>query len=306
MKTAIGIDIGGTNIKAGLINENGVILKDVNEPTQAEDATKVLEQLASIVYSLRREDTIGVGIGSPGIVDPENNQVIEFGFNIDGWRGTVITKHLEEAWPEGIFKADNDANCAAIGEAWTGAGTELSSFMLITLGTGVGGAYFDKRYGIHHGHYKQAGEIGHMIYQPDGRTCTCGQKGCIEQYISATALKNEFVQRKNQPPTRTVFYESEKDPVAQEIIDEFIFDFSNYLTSLKHLFDPEAFVIGGGLIHDKKYWWDALEKKYRNSMSFVPRTKLLPAKHLNTAGMLGAAYLVFTEGEGHGTKSIID
>lgn len=297
MKTAIGIDIGGTKIKACLADVKGNVLSELQVATKAEEGREaVLTQIDQMVETLLRDNTIGGGIGSPGIIDTETAVVAQFGFNIKEWPQTNLTKRLEEKYPSLSWHADNDANCAALGEYWVGAGKGFSSFIMITLGTGVGGAVFSKKEGIHHGFYSEAGEMGHMIFQPKGRQCNCGQKGCIEQYISGTALNNFYLERAGKPPVKSIFSLIRNDEIARAIVSEFEENLAYYLISLKQLFDPEAFIIGGGLIHEKSVWWERFSKLYASEMSFSPRTKLVPAKCLNEAGMLGAAFLALQNG----------
>ncbi len=298
MKTAIGIDIGGTKIKACLADEKGNVLKEIQTSTMAREGREaVLSQIDEIVASLIRDDTIGGGIGSPGIIDPARKLVAEFGFNIEGWPKTVITERLEKEYPHLSWYADNDANCAALGEYWVGAGRGLSTFIMITLGTGVGGAIFNAVEGIHHGHYSQAGELGHMIFQPGGRQCNCGQMGCIEQYASGSALRSLYEERSGKTLRGSIFSLIDRDPDAKAIVEDFEKNLAYYCISLKQAFDPEAFIIGGGLIHEKAVWWNRFETYFREKSSFTPKTKLLSAQRLNEAGMLGAAYLAMESGE---------
>lgn len=295
-KTAIGIDLGGTKIKAGLIDEKGNILRDIQVATRAEQGRHaVLEQLDSIARKLMRDDTIGGGIGSPGIVNPETGQVIEFGYNIRGWHGSHITELLDKRHPEKVWRTENDANCAALGELWQGAARGLSSFVMITLGTGVGGAVYEDG-AIRHGSHSLAGELGHMLLYPDGRACNCGQHGCVEQYLSGSALKKLYREKTGEFPKGSIFSLIGDDAAAASVVRDFEHQLGLYLVSMTHAFDPEAFIIGGGLIHEKAVWWDGMLESYRNGISFRSRSKVLPANRLNEAGMLGAAFLVLKNG----------
>lgn len=306
MKTSIGIDLGGTKIKACLADVNGNVLAETQVSTKAEAGREaVLTQLDEIVESLILPDTVGGGIGSPGIVDTIKNQVVEFGFNIEGWHKAFLTKRLEAKYPNLCWYAENDANCAALGEYWMGAGRGLSSFIMITLGTGVGGAIFSQKTGIHHGFYQEAGEMGHMIFQPDGRPCNCGQNGCIEQYISGASLKRIYKERTGSLPKGSIFALIDHDEDAKIVVDDFIKHLALYLISLKQSFDPEAFLIGGGLIHEKSIWWDRFIDTLQKNISFHAKTKFLAAQKLNEAGMLGAAYLAFQNGDENGSENTI-
>ena len=296
MKTAIAIDIGGTKIKAGLVDEDGNILKETQVSTRAEHGRQaVYDQLDSIVRRFRRDDTIGGGIGSPGIIDPNRNTVIEFGYNIKGWHKAHITAQLERKYPELIWRTENDANCAALGELWQGAAKGLESFIMITLGTGFGGSVYQKGTGLQHGSHQLAGELGHMLLYPGGRACNCGQHGCVEQYLSGTALKKLYKECTGTYPKGSIFSLPDDD-CARDIIDRFARELGLFFVSMTHAYDPDAFIIGGGLIHEKKIWWDGMETAYEEGLSFTSKTKILPAKRLNEAGMLGAAYLVFRNG----------
>lgn len=292
--TAIAIDLGGTKIKAGLIDDRGNILKETQIPTRADHGRgAVLDQLDQIVRRFKRSDTIGGGIGSPGIVDPRTNTVIEFGYNIEGWHGSHITEKLEQKYPELIWRTENDANCAALGELWQGAAKGIGSFIMITLGTGVGGSVYQADTGLQHGAHQLAGELGHMVLYPEGRACNCGQYGCVEQYLSGTALKKLYRDCSGAMPRGSIFALIGEDACAEEIVRNFEKQLGLFFVTLTHAFDPDAFVIGGGLIHEKDVWWKGVERAYREGLSFRSQTKLLPAKRLNEAGMLGAAYLVF-------------
>lgn len=298
MKTAIGIDIGGTSIKACLADDNARILESITVPTKSSlGRDAVLSQMDKIVKRWIRDDTVGGGIGAPGIIDPNTGTVAELGFNIRDWKGTHLTKSLQEAYPDRIWLADNDANCAALGEAWVGAGFDLSSFVMLTLGTGVGGAFFRRPEGIWHGAHAHAGEYGHLIYEPEGRLCNCGQRGCIEQYISASALKKTYTERTGSAPRGTVFSLAKKDEQARLVVDAFCRDLANYLVTLKHCLDPEAFLIGGGLVYDADVWWNDVERLFAETVNVSAGTMLRRATKRNEAGMLGAAGMVFSKGE---------
>lgn len=297
MKTAIGIDLGGTKIKAGLIDENGQILRELQVSTQSTKGRQaVLQQLDDIVARLIQDDTVGGGIGSPGIINPHTNRVIEFGFNIKGWHGSHMTASLEKKYPHLQWRTENDANCAALGELWQGAAKGLSSFVMITLGTGVGGAFYSQETGIFHGAHSLAGELGHVLLFPGGRPCNCGQKGCVEQYASGTALKKLYKERTGTPLKGSIFGMIDQDADAAAIVRDFERHLGLFFVSMTHVFDPDAFIIGGGLIHEMDIWWEGVLETYTKEISFGTKTKLLPAKRLNEAGMMGAAWLVLKNG----------
>ena len=188
----IGVDLGGTNIKVGLVSEEGEVVRRHSAATRAEggpevvarricQATRECMQAASLdVGSLG-----GLGVGSPGTIDLESGVVL-FSPNLPGWRDVPLVRMIEDDL--GLSCAlDNDANVAALGELWLGAGRGCSSLVLLTLGTGIGGGIvLDGR--IWHGGNGVAGEIGHVSINPDGPLCGCGNRGCFETYASATAM----------------------------------------------------------------------------------------------------------------------
>ncbi len=190
--TVVGVDLGGTNIKAGLVNESGQVLYRHTAPTCAEEgpqavAGRICEAVRQCIAAagLSPDGVGGLGVGSPGPIDLEGAVVI-FSPNLPGWHDIPLRDMLEEG--TGLpCVLDNDANVAALAEQWVGAGRGAASLVLLTLGTGIGaGIVLDGR--IWHGAGGAAGEIGHMCIDPEGPLCGCGSRGCFEAHASATAM----------------------------------------------------------------------------------------------------------------------
>jgi glucokinase len=189
---SIGVDLGGTNLRVAAVDESGKLMEKISTSTQVTlGRDKVLDEMCRIIQSLAtRFNThgrlAGVGIGVPGIIDMESGMLCESP-NLPGWADYPVREEIERRLGTGIT-LENDANAAAFGEHWLGAGQTVDSLCMLTLGTGVGGGIvLDNK--IWHGMTGMAGEAGHINVEPDGRPCGCSSHGCIEQYASATAIK---------------------------------------------------------------------------------------------------------------------
>lgn len=295
MRKAVGLDLGGTKINGALVLEDGSILKKSSVKTMNEgDPQKVIKQLADMVKTLSDgEDIIGVGIGSPGFVDWEKGKIMAVGGNIKGWAWTDVKTGLRELLPLPVV-VENDANCAAICEAWLGAGKGFSSFVMLTLGTGLGGAIWLPKLGLWRGSSFRAAELGHSILKPGGRKCTCGQKGCVERYVSGTALEENYYEFSGTRMEGARIVEAYgSDRFANESVDSFAKDLGVYLATLRNILDPQAFIIGGGVSTSMDIWWETMLREFRNQVNDPSLIEILPAEFGNESGMLGAAKCVF-------------
>lgn len=288
MKKAIGIDLGGTKIYAGLINEKGQILKKIERPTPKTKG-QILKQIRQSIEDLNEEGIQAIGIGSPGTIDSVKGRVLDIGGNIEGWAHTDIRGQLSKFFPNLPIQVENDANLAGLCEGKLGAGKNLKSFIMLTLGTGLGGAIYLKKEGIYRGHNFQGAELGHVILYPQGRTCSCGQKGCAEKYISGRGIEESYYQvRGLRKKAEEILLLSQEEEEAKKVVDEFCQNLAIYLVSLKNIFDPQGIIIGGGVIHSKKYWWEQMLDHYQSQVNNPKEMEILPAKYLNDAGLIGA------------------
>ncbi len=309
-----GVDIGGTNIKLGLIDdERECIVADISFKTRAERPHgEILDDIAVNLAKLcvgagvDFNAVAGVGMGVPGIVD-QRTGTVSYCANL-GWRDIPIT-HLFEVMTGKHTEAANDANCAAWGEYKYGCCKGMRNVILITLGTGVGsGIILDGK--LFGGIATAGGEAGHMIIIKDGLQCNCGLRGCWERYASATALIEQTKQaiadapdsllagiaaRSDRVTARTAFAALEKgDPVARKVVDKYIDYIVTGLISLGNIFHPNAFVIGGGVSNEGAPLIAPLEDKLNAGLianAHNPRVRVLQAALGNKAGMMGAAAL---------------
>ncbi len=295
MKKAIGIDLGGTSINGGLIDENGNILKRAELDTlTAKGRYEVLERISQVIDMIMDDEAIGIAIGSPGFIDSDEGRVLKVGGNIHDWAGTNIKAELQKKYPNMPIFVENDANVAAICEHWTGAAKKYNNFIMLTLGSGLGGAIYIENHGLIKGHRYRGGELGHAIFMPNGRKCTCGQKGCVEQYISGNAVENIYEERTGvRKKGKDIFKSITEDDLAREINHEFSENLGIYIATLKNIFDPQAIIIGGGVINSKEFWWDGMIDSFREHSNDSDDIDILPAEYLNDAGMIGAGKIVF-------------
>jgi glucokinase len=317
---AIGVDLGGTNLRIAAVDQHGKQLENVDTaaliekgPNQAiAEISARISSLAAVSGPTHRFK--GVGLGIPGILDPDNGNILSAG-NLPGWRGYPLRQELEQRLKVRVW-LENDANCAALGEKWLGAGQQIDDLCMITLGTGVGGGFVvnGKPW---HGITGMAGEIGHMTVVPDGAPCVCGSCGCLEQYASATAIRRmarEAIRGKQSPllaaaageegdlSARAVFECARLgDPTALRIFETAGKALGIALANLINVFNLPLYVIGGGVAKAWEVLRPALFAEL-NSRSIVFRageplrsqrrgTTITPTVLGDHAGVLGAARL---------------
>ena len=312
-KYAIGVDLGGTYIKFGIVSEKGKIVRKSFVDTKADGGPEsVIKQMKKGLKELLDNEKFkieGIGIGSPGVVLKKKGTV-ENPPNLPGW-GKVHLGHLiEKSFKLPTF-VENDANAAAIGELIFGAGKNHKSFVMITLGTGVGGGIILNKK-LFRGDFGAAGEIGHITIDINGPKCGCGSYGCIETYagngyliqIAKEGLKNhqdskivELISDDFSSLTPKVISTAAEmgDQFANDVIKNLGRNIGFALVSVSNLLDVGTYIIGGGVAGFGKLLLDTIEisLKERVLKSLVPRCKVLPAKLKNEAGIKGASSLVF-------------
>lgn len=297
LRKAIGIDLGGTKISGGIVNAQGEIIERIERDTGKKvGSTEVLNRLALVINELlgKERDIVGIGIGSPGFIDTIEGKVLTVGGNIYKWAFTDIRGNLSRVFPQYQIFVGNDANVAGLCEGWIGASKDLDSFIMMTLGTGVGGCIYTKNEGIWHGKNFQAGELGHAILYPNGRKCTCGQKGCLEQYISGTGIENSYKEQTGMKKRgEDIFSTYNTDENSKKVIEDFAFNLSVFISTMKNAFDPQGLVIGGGIINSRDIWWDLMIENYKNYVNDTNGMTIVPAIYLNDAGIIGASKLAF-------------
>ena len=314
----IGIDLGGTNIAAGLVSEDMKILAKVSVPTGASRAPEcIVDDMAAACRRLVSEaglntgDIAAVGIASPGIANHDDG-VIEYANNLP-FRRFPIASMLRERFPVDNIRVENDANAAAWGEAVAGAAKGTSNSVMITLGTGVGGGIIiDGK--VMSGFNYAGGELGHIVIRAGGRKCSCGRQGCWEAYSSATALTamteekieecraagrptkmTEFAAKRGKVSARTA-YEAMRagDEAAAEVVDVYSQYLACGLTNIVNIFQPEVISIGGGISNEKDALLEPLLpiiRKEQYGGGIVKETRIRIAELGNDAGIIGAAFL---------------
>ena len=314
----IGIDLGGTNIAAGLVNEKFEIIAKESTPTLVgRPNLEIVRDIAALANKLCADagialsDVAALGIASPGIVDDATGCVV-YANNLD-FRNYPILPELHKLLDIAEMHIENDANAAAWGEAIAGAAKGSKSSVMITLGTGVGGGIVDGGK-VYKGFNNAAGELGHIVIRVDGRPCTCGRHDCWEAYSSATGLINmtkEKIEECKQAERETVMTRlvAEKgkvngrtafdgkrlgDAAACEVVDEYIKYLASGIASMINIFQPEVLSIGGGISNEGQYLLDLVIPKVHEQQygtGLVPMTDIRIAQLRNDAGIIGAAVL---------------
>ncbi|MFN3135331.1 MAG: ROK family protein [Candidatus Kryptonium sp.] len=314
-KFAIGVDLGGTFIKAGIVDETGNIVLENSIPTEAEKGpSHVIEQISKIAKKLAQNfnngEILGVGIGAPGQVDPEGG--VKYPPNFPGWTVVYLAKEVEKITGLKTI-VDNDANVAAIGEAKFGAGKEHPNFIMVTLGTGVGGGIIIGGK-IYRGPTGGAGEIGHVTINFNGPKCNCGNYGCVEAYVGQKYLSSWVAEELKTNPNSKIIELVNGDisriepyiiSLAAEQGDEFAvniwkktgFYVGVMLASVMNLFDITVAIVGGGVAKAGKILFDTMNEtvKSRALKPIAEKAIVIPAQLGNKAGILGAGALAFEE-----------
>lgn len=313
-KKIIGIDLGGTTVKFAILTEEGDIQQKWSIETNIldEGSNIVPEIIESInhrldLYDLKAEDFIGIGMGTPGSVDINQGTVIG-AYNLN-WKTLQPVRELIEEGTGIRFALDNDANVAALGERWKGAGENDPNVVFMTLGTGVGGGIIMEGH-LLHGVAGCAGEIGHVTVDPHGFECTCGKVGCLETVASATGvvrvarqLSEEFAGESELKKrlddgqaisSKDVFVAAEKDDVfALMVVDKVCFYLGLACGNLGNTLNPSSIVLGGGVSAAGEFLRSRVEE-YFHQYTFPQvkeSTKIKLAELGNDAGVIGAASL---------------
>ena len=305
-KYVFGVDIGGTSVKLGLFDVEGNVLDKWEIPTRTENGgEKILPDIAdSIREKIKQIDkdfVAGVGVGAPGPVDGKG--IVHRAVNL-GWGTFSIKDTLEDLLNMPVM-AGNDANVAALGEMWMGGGQGYRDLVVVTLGTGVGGGIIiDGK--MLTGATGAGGEIGHIhVNDEEEEICGCGNKGCLEQYSSATGITRlanqllassdkDSVLRGGEVSAKTVFDAvKERDPLAVEVAEKFGKYLGDGLASIACVVNPEAIVIGGGVSKAGEILIDFIRPHYEKNVFHGSRqVKFSLATLGNDAGIYGAAKLV--------------
>ena len=286
----IACDIGGTEIKGALYN-NGIQKEYKLKTDQSLGRDSVLQTLKNIIDYLMEEDVERIGIVTAGAIDIETGFVVSNAGTLKEWVDFSIKEELEKTYNLPTY-IDNDANGALIGEIEEYKDT-YSNIAMITLGTGVGtGLYINNE--VYRGSTYQV-EFGHMTLIPNGKTCTCGLKGCAECYLSGTALTELAIEKVDPNIThgKELFeYYKQGNQKAIEVLDEYTELLAIYINSINKFIDFELLIIGGGVITSKDILLPLLHEKLAK---LNINKRIEPAKHLNTAGIKGA-YLLALRG----------
>ncbi len=308
----IGIDIGGTNLVAGLVDDCYKIVDKVGTPANAHRPD--IEIVSNIImlcrelmekHNLSEKDVLSIGIGVPGCYDNEKG-VILYCENIN-FLNTPVMDMIQEKINVPVYLG-NDADCAALGEAYAGATKDADNSVMITIGTGIGGGIIINKK-IYNGFNSCGGELGHMVINSNGEMCGCGRRGCWEAYGSATALIRQTKEAiKNNPDSilaktavsevngKTAFDAMHLGcPVGTAVVEKFVEYFSTGVTNIINIFQPEVVVIGGGVSKEGKPFTDMIMKyvsrERYGETSGLPKTTVCTAILGNDAGVIGAALL---------------
>lgn len=309
----LGVDIGGTTIKMGITNVDGQMIDKWEIPTQINDKAdqipndiwnSIKEKLS--VHQITEDQLIGIGAGAPGFVIADTGVIAE-AVNL-GWRNFPLGERLNQLSGLPVY-VENDANIAALGENWLGAGDLSDDLIMITLGTGVGGGIITNGK-IISGTNGTAGEIGHMTMVHDGHLCNCGRTGCLETIASATGISrlaeekvNRYqdsslystYQKKNKLSAKDVFKAYEKnDPCAKEVVSYVLDVLGLAISNMTTVLNPEKILIGGGVSKAGDVLLNPLKASYQKyALPRIHQGSTIEIARLgNDAGIIGGAYLV--------------
>jgi len=287
----IGIDLGGTAIKLGRFASDGTCLQSLTVATpQPATPEAVVAVMVDAIAQIDAQQTIAIGVRTPGPADAAG-RIAQVAINLQGWHDVPLADWLEAKTGLPTILA-NDANCAGLGEAWLGAGRRFQNLILLTLGTGVGGAIIlDGKLFV--GHQGAAGELGLITLNPHGSMCNSGNQGSLEQYVSVTAIRR----RTGKEPAELGALAQAGDPDALTFWQEYGKDLGIGLTSLIYVLTPEAVVLGGGVSASAEFFVPSVKAEIEQRVLPTSRLglQILPAELGNSAGIVGAAKLAFSK-----------
>ncbi len=310
----IGIDIGGTGVKVGIVSEEGKILTKASVDTNVKAGYKgMVSDIAELINKVTADEKISmddvksIGIGCPGSIDDRNGVVI-YSNNLD-FVNVPLCDELKKYFDKPIY-INNDANCAALGEFFALNDDTVEDFVAITLGTGVGGGVIINRK-LYTGFNSVAGELGHTVINVDGEPCTCGRRGCWEAYASATALIRETVKAAEKNPDSLVAALIKEnggkcngkipwdamqagDEVGKNVIEMYVKYVSEGIINLVNIFQPNVIAIGGGISRQGDNLLNPVKEYIAGKCyggDLVPPCKVVMAQLGNDAGIIGAAFL---------------
>jgi glucokinase len=314
MKTLmyVGLDVGGTSMKAGVVDDNGKPFSAVSLPTEPERGQEAgLERMCESIRravdeaNLHMTDITAIGVATPGLMDIPAGLILDPP-NLKPWRNVPVRKHIQEAF--GLPTAfQNDANAAALGEFWVGAGRDVQSMVLFTLGTGIGGGIIlgDR---VLEGEHSHGGELGHIkIEMTNPRLCSCGRRGCLEAYASATSVVHRTFEALATDKGRSSLHQANQqgeltahvifdsaaagDALAGQIVEDTAFYLAVGAMNLMHTIDPDMVVFGGGMTAAGEVFLERIRHHVRELAFAVPaaRTQIRFAQLGSDAGFIGAA-----------------
>lgn len=308
----VGIDLGGTFIKGGIVDGTGNVLAQDKTPTESEfGADRVAMNIANLAKSLMQKlalttkDVVGLGMGVPGMIDSKAGNVI-YSNNLR-WKDFRIGEKVAKLTGLQV-KIANDANVAALGETKFGAAKGMDDMVMLTLGTGVGGGIVSEGKLIE-GNKSAGAELGHMVIVANGEQCTCGRKGCLEAYASATALIRDTkrameahkdskmweIGSTDKVTGKTAFDYQGVDPYAKAVVENYIAHLGFGITNLANIFRPQAVLLGGGVCAQGKALTQPLQRILDRDIfagDLGPQVEIRIAELENSAGILGAAALL--------------
>lgn len=298
MKTVIGIDLGGTNVRVAKVTEDGQILQVLSSPSYAlVSPAKVMENLKSLIGQIGGlKECSGIGIGVPGPVDTIRG-VMTMATNLPGFELYPMAKEIEDAFGLPTY-VDNDANVAGLAEALVGAGKGYPVVYYVTHSTGVGGALVvDGK--VVSGRSGYAGEVGNIILTREGEKVNHLNIGAAENLFSGVALVKEAKAKldPNIESAKTIFdLANLGNTEAQAIVDRMAFNFASMLSAIAHVCDPHIFVVGGGVSKSHEFYFEKLKAYYNNLVHVGMRNPNLVRAQLSEPGIIGAAMLPISHG----------
>ena len=306
---SVGIDIGGTKIAGVLLDEHDQVVASAKSPTPAQDSAAIFQTVLDMILELSSDKSVSsIGVAAAGFINAARSEVI-YAPNLS-WRNEPLKEKLESSLGIPVV-IENDANAAGWAEYRFGAGRGSKNMVMLTIGTGVGGAIVAEGK-LYRGGFGIGAEFGHICYIPEGRPCGCGQRGCLEQYASGTALLNsakELASSGNplgarlleiagspEDLTGQMVYQAiqESDQGALQLVEELATHIGKAIASIVALLDPELVVIGGGLSVLGEQLLAPIYRSYLENLpptGFRPELRLVVAELVNDAGSVGAADL---------------